>query len=581
MKFKHISILSAVAVLAIISFQCKKEEVIQTPPVADFRITPGNGVTTTVFQFNATTSKTTNPGDTILFLRWDWDNDGLWDTGFSRSRQFTYRYYKPGTYSPKLEVRNEGGLSDTIQYTVQVARGNSAPQPSLSISPASGNLRTEFTFDGSKTIDDEDSLNTLKFRWDWDGDGIYETNYSSEYVYTRMFNSAGLHYVGMQVVDPQNVTATIRKPILVSLSNPKLVPEFSWMPESPSTSDTVKLDGSASYDPDDASNTFQYRWNLGKDSDFDTEYSDSPIFNHQFLTEGENTVTLEIKDQWGLLNQVTKTIWIAHSNLKPTASFFVGYEYGNLTTSFYFDADGIRDQEDYIDQLKVRWDFENDGTWDTGFAKERNITHKYPAAGEYRIRLQVIDSGGLTDTTSLMVYVSAGTNETGLIMDKAKGIYYGTVKIGSQWWTSENVNEASASKYCYSNKVVNCQKYGALYTWTDAMGNAITEKAKGICPTGWHIPTVAEWQQLYDFYGNENARARLEIGGDSDFRLMYAGQRSLNGRYEYQEAVTSFWTSTKASGDNAWVFSIQKDKNNVFKLNLGQTYGLSVRCIKD
>jgi len=385
----------------------------------------------------------------------------------------------------------------------------------------------------------------------------------------------------MQVVDPQNVTATIRKPILVSLSNPKLVPEFSWMPESPSTSDTVKLDGSASYDPDDASNTFQYRWNLGKDSDFDTEYSDSPIFNHQFLTEGENTVTLEIKDQWGLLNQVTKTIWIAHSNLKPTASFFVGYEYGNLTTSFYFDADGIRDQEDYIDQLKVRWDFENDGTWDTGFAKERNITHKYPAAGEYRIKLQVIDSGGLTDTTSLMVYVSAGTNETGLIMDKAKGIYYGTVKIGSQWWTSENVNEASASKYCYSNKVVNCQKYGALYTWTDAMGNAITEKAKGICPTGWHIPTVAEWQQLYDFYGNENARARLEIGGDSDFRLMYAGQRSLNGRYEYQEAVTSFWTSTKASGDNAWVFSIQKDKNNVFKLNLGQTYGLSVRCIKD
>jgi uncharacterized protein (TIGR02145 family) len=113
------------------------------------------------------------------------------------------------------------------------------------------------------------------------------------------------------------------------------------------------------------------------------------------------------------------------------------------------------------------------------------------------------------------------------------------------------------------------------------MNNSILEKAKGICPTGWHIPSTSEFQQLFDFLGAGIPRLRLEVGGDTDFRLFYAGQRSINNRYEYVEAVTSFWTSTKASGDNAWVFSLQKDKNDYYRINLGNAYGFSVRCIKD
>ena len=569
------------AALTIAGFtRCKKDEIIKTPPVASFKMNPANGLTTTIFQFDASASKSTVATDTILFIRWDWDNDQNWDTGFSRSRYFTHRYYKPGNYSTRMEIRNEAGLSDTVQLSVEVGRGYSAPKPAFTLVPGSGNLRTEFVFDAGITTDDEDSLNTLKLRWDWEGDGIWDTEYSNETLVKHFYTASSIYSPTLEVIDPQNLTATLRKSVNVSTSNPRLVPLFSWAPEKPTTSDTVMLDASASYDPDHADNHFTYRWKFSKTPDFDTEYLSSPVVGHQFLTEGDNEVTLEIRDQWGLINQYKTKIFIYHSNLKPTASFFIGYDYGNLNTNFYLDASGSKDGEDLIDQLRVRWDFESDGTWDTEYAKEKTIQHKYGKAGLFHVRMQIIDSGGLTDTTGLSLTVGTGTNETGLILDVKNNIHYGTVKIGSQWWMAENLNEPG--KVCYSNLASNCALYGGLYTWSAVMNGATTEKAKGLCPTGWHIPTIAEWQQLVDFYGADTeAKKHLLVGGDSDFRMFLAGQRSTAGRSEMMNLVTNFWTSTKSSGENAQAMSFQRDQEPYFKLNLSWQYGFSVRCIKD
>ncbi|MFA6128146.1 MAG: FISUMP domain-containing protein [Bacteroidales bacterium] len=581
MKTKQIRYLLILPLFIAGLTQCNKEEIIRTPPIAAFKLPIPNGLTTTIFQFDATESKATNIDDTILFIRWDWDNDSIWDTGFSRSRKFTHRYYKPGTYNPRMEVRNESGLSDTIKSQVQVARGYSAPQPHFTVSPPTGNLRTEFVFDAGKTRDDEDSLNTLKVRWDWEGDGIYDTPYSEQTVVSHFYSGASVYNAAMEVIDPQGLTAIVRKPVSVSLSNPRLVPKFTYTPVVPTTSDTVLFDASTSFDPDDAGNTFSYRWNFTKDPDFDTEYLASPIVGHQFPIEGENEVILEIRDQWGLINQIKVKIWIGHSNLKPTAAFFTAYEYGNKTSNFYFDAGATKDGEDFGDLLKVRWDYESDGIWDTEYAKEKTSYHKFGIPGKFRIRMEVMDSGGLTDTTSLSANVSDGNNETGLIIDKQKSIYYGTVKIGSQWWMAENLNEASAGKFCYSNQPANCALYGGLYTWPDVMNGSTTEKSRGLCPQGWHIPTANEWQQLIDFYGGDLAKANLEVTGTSDFRMFLAGQKSTAGKSEMMNQVANFWTSTKSSGDNAIEISFQRDLPGYFRINLSQYYGFSVRCIKD
>ncbi|MDD4645206.1 MAG: FISUMP domain-containing protein [Bacteroidales bacterium] len=576
--FRYIPLL----VLALtVLVQCDKDEVNSTAPLASFKLSPSSGLTTTTFQFDASASKATSAGDTLLFIRWDWDRDEIWDTGFSRSRLFTHRYYKPGSYNPRMEIRNEAGLSDTIELPVEVARGYSAPQPSFTISPASGNLRVEFVFDAGQTKDDEDSLNTLKFRWDWDGNGVYDTEYSDQPLIKHMFSAPGLYNTTVEVADPKGLTAKLMKSALVSTSNPNLVPRFTYTPENPNTSDLVLLDASSSYDPDNAGNTFLYRWDFEDDDTFDTEYLSNPVVSHTFNTEGNNTVVLEIKDQWGLVNQASIVVYIAHSNRKPTAAFFSGCEYGNLTTNFYFNASQTSDNEDWADLMKVRWDFDSDGNWDTEYNKIKTAYHLYGTPGTFKVRMQVLDSGGLTDTTSLNVYVSSGTNETGLILDETKGIYYGTVKIGTQWWMSENLNETSSGKFCYSGRNSNCETYGGLYTWTAVMNGTTSEKAQGLCPSGWHIPSLTEWTKLIDFYGETLAKGHLEVGGDSDFRMLLAGQRSTGGSSEMMNQVTNFWTSTKSSGENSFAISFQKDQANYFKLNLSRSYGFSVRCVKE
>jgi uncharacterized protein (TIGR02145 family) len=565
--------------LMVLTF-CEKDEKVVTPPEAAYTVDPENGKTTTTFSFN--TSGTTNPGmeNPQLFFRWDWDGDGSWDTHFSRNRTYEHRFFTPGSYVAYMEVRNAEGLMDTISRPIEVERGNSAPYPSLIVNPELGHIRTLFTFDASGTYDDEDSLSTLRFRWDWNGDGIYDTDYSEDPTAEHVFPEPDAYRVVVQVTDPYGLTAKTNKLIQISLNNPLLVVDFTWTPQDGTTSDVITLDASACYDPEDPDNPLQYRWDINNDGTFDTDWLDTPYYEHLFNDEGENRIRLQVQDQYGLNKSTSKTINILHSNQPPTATFIMSSEYGNLTSEFYFDANNVRDDEDFFNVLEVRWDFESDGVYDTEYSMTKTATHFYGYSGDIKVTLEVKDTGGLTDTTSQIIHISDGTNPTGYVIDNQNGTMYGTVKIGDQWWLSSNV-DATASRSCYRNIADNCETYGGLYTWPVAMGGSTSEKAQGICPQGWHIPTNEEWEELFSFLGDENARAELEPDGSSDFRLLFAGQRSSKGTYEYMGTVTNFWSSSRPSGTNAWSYSFQAGKDQIWKLTLGQSYRISVRCIKN
>ena len=300
---------------------------------------------------------------------------------------------------------------------------------------------------------------------------------------------------------------------------------------------------------------------------------------YEFDLEGNKEVKLRITDKHGLVNSVKKELYVAHANKAPKASFFSGANYGNTTTNFYFDATACSDDEDWDYQLQVRWDFDSDGTWDTNFSTERTITHKYGTAGEFTITMQVKDTGGLTAQASTTVSATAGTNETGLAIDEDTGDHYGTVKIGNQWWFAENLKNPTNRSYYQNNASIGAI-YGGLYTWTNAMASTTQPGSRGLCPAGWHIPTVEEWQQLFEYLGTENARTMLEKGGPTDFNMLYSGQMSSSGS-EFLGQIVNFWTSNPGAGDNAWAFSLQKDKEQIWKLSLGRVYRNSVRCIKN
>ncbi len=98
-------------------------------------------------------------------------------------------------------------------------------------------------------------------------------------------------------------------------------------------------------------------------------------------------------------------------NTPPTALFTVTPESGTTETTFYVNAENCSDFQDTIDDLQVRWDWENDGTWDSEYTTTKLASHQYSEKGTYTVKLEVKDSGGLTDTITIEIIISKGGNK--------------------------------------------------------------------------------------------------------------------------------------------------------------------------
>lgn len=103
-----------------------------TPPNANFVWSPSGGDTTTVFTFTSTSSDAQDPAS-ALRVRWDWENDGTWDTGWSANATATHTFTAPGVYNVTLEVMDTGGLTANRTQQVTVTAANPLVLPVLGL----------------------------------------------------------------------------------------------------------------------------------------------------------------------------------------------------------------------------------------------------------------------------------------------------------------------------------------------------------------------------------------------------------------------------------------------------------------
>jgi len=93
-------------------------------------------------------------------------------------------------------------------------------------------------------------------------------------------------------------------------------------------------------------------------------------------------------------------------NSPPNAVLGVLPLAGDLDTTFVFDATGSNDAEDPNQVLTYRWDWEDDGTWDTAYGSDGIADHKFTAPGTYTVRVEVMDIEGGLGSTTVTVIVS-------------------------------------------------------------------------------------------------------------------------------------------------------------------------------
>ena len=201
-------------------------------------------------------------------------------------------------------------------------------------------------------------------------------------------------------------------------------------------------------------------------------------------------------------------------------------------------------------------------------------------------------------------------NQSIITVTDMDGNIYSAVTIGSQVWMAANLkttryrdgspitNETddatwawlTTGAYCnYDNDPVNNNTYGRLYNW-HAVNSGI------LAPTGWHVPSDAEWAVLESFLGEESkAGGKLKEAGtahwyspnveatnSTGFTALPGGSRFSTGSFYNLTYTGYFWSSTGGT-DPAYAWYRYLDFNNgfVMRSEYYKVEGLSVRCIKD
>ncbi len=159
------------------------------------------------------------------------------------------------------------------------------------------------------------------------------------------------------------------------------------------------------------------------------------------------------------------------------------------------------------------------------------------------------------------------------MVDSRDGKVYKTVKIGNKTWMAENLNYADSvatpnlvgRSSCYDNKPEKCDVAGRIYTWLAAYNieaDSCNNKKcvlndvplQGICPNGWHMPSMDEWESLIREVGGEyvaHTALKSQVGwpdsvqgsDDYGFSVLPGGYRDYNnGAFMYDGLHTIFWT---------------------------------------
>jgi uncharacterized protein (TIGR02145 family) len=200
---------------------------------------------------------------------------------------------------------------------------------------------------------------------------------------------------------------------------------------------------------------------------------------------------------------------------------------------------------------------------------------------------------------------SSGGNGHGSL--EYEGKTYKTVKIGFQTWMAENLNYNVEGSKCYDNSESNCNIYGRLYDWATAMSldaycnsyscaPLIQTNHRGICPTGWHIPSKAEWETLTTYVEVVNRCTHCdakylksttgwnESGNGTDdygFAALPGSRGESGGNFYGFSNVGYWWSASEVYADYAYYRSMNySDESNDWDYN-DKVNLFSVRCLQD
>jgi uncharacterized protein (TIGR02145 family) len=183
---------------------------------------------------------------------------------------------------------------------------------------------------------------------------------------------------------------------------------------------------------------------------------------------------------------------------------------------------------------------------------------------------------------------------------------YRKVTIGTQTWLAENLNCDVAGSVCYANDPANCDKYGRLYDWATAMAldascnssscaSRINAPHRGICPSGWHIPSNDDWDELVNLAGGSstagtklksregwNTYSGVPSGTDEfGFSALPGGNGTSGGSFIGVGGGGHWWSASEPNSYIAGSRYMYYSSEILYYYGYSKSNLYSVRCLQD
>jgi uncharacterized protein (TIGR02145 family) len=256
-------------------------------------------------------------------------------------------------------------------------------------------------------------------------------------------------------------------------------------------------------------------------------------------------------------------------HLPPIAACAAYPLIGDTTVLFEFDASKSMNNQGFFSGLSYRWDYEDDGTWDTDWRNENSASHRFINSGRHTIIVEVADFAGVSDTASVTIETFGRNHDIASMCDSRDGKIYSIAKFRGYWWMRENLsygqvlnpmqmqtNNGIVEQFSFVYQGTNDSVFG-LYDWREAM-NYDPENQQGICPPGWNIPSMREWNLLLEGLPNYYAINFYKKGGLSELNLD-------NGSILYGGRGPDPWMGMSLIDRGFWASDFNKvDYNHIY-----------------
>jgi len=377
------------------------------------------------------------------------------------------------SYDPALWDQAWFGYVDRvisqIQVDISVRQSNSDPSSCAFRGTASGGDRP------------------YSFTWNF-GDGTSDTGARV----THIYGGSGTYHVTLSAVD--SVGAVGYAWVDVIVPGPPVIIGTTCYPM-PAIVNGITTFEVQAYDPDGGA-IAGYDWDFGDGWSASTSIG---VVEHVYTSPGVFTMNVAVTDDEGSVAFSSLSVEVIEFNSVPWAYFTVTPIWGNVTTVFTVDASNSNDTEDPTSALKVRWDWEADGYWDTNWTTEKVAYHTYSAVGTYVILLEVMDTGGLSNYAAQQVAVTSG--DLGTVLDE----HFDSYASLDPGWTFWNYTGADYNHFEITN--------GTLFA---------TNAAGWDAHDSWNAR--ANWTGLVLYNGSLTVSFWLYLPTESDYKEGYWGQ---------------------------------------------------------